>query len=152
MSILGRPVEYDEETVIAKGRAYLDSCVDEIEEYHKTRGEKSDGYERLVRVKLPTIEGLALAIGIHKDTIYDWEKKYPTFSDLTNDLRAKQADALINNGLSGDYNPLLSKLLLSKHGYKEATETDVTSGGKALPTPILNVLCDNGDKESIKAD
>ncbi len=70
----GRPPVYSKE-IVSKTREYLDKCVDGIEEYHKTRGEKSDGYERLVRVKLPTIEGLAVHLKVSRETIYAWEKE-----------------------------------------------------------------------------
>lgn len=138
----GRPTEYNDQ-VCVKARAYLKECVDEIEEYHKTRGEKSDSYDRIVRVKLPTIEGLAVYLKINKDTIYEWEKEEgkEEFSDVLAELRAEQAKRLIDNGLSGDYNSSITKVLLTKHGYREGI--DQTTDGKALPTPILNVFPNN---------
>ena len=136
----GRPIEYNQDYVI-KTEEYLKSCVDEIEEYHKTRGEKSDGYDRLVRVKLPTIEGLAVYLGVNKTTIYEWEKIFGEFSNVIDKLRAIQADRLINNGLSSDYNPVIAKVLLTKHGYREGL--DQTTNDKELPTPIINVQRDN---------
>jgi len=75
-------------------------------------------------VNLPTIEDLANYLGIHKDTIYDWEKKYPEFSDVITRVRQEQASRLINNGLSGSYNPVITKLILNKHGYVEKQEVD----------------------------
>src|ERR1044071_2612426 len=125
----GRPPEYNDEIPI-KAREYLESCEDEEYQVTKYEGEKSTGFETKVRVKLPTIEGLALYLKIHKDTIYEWEKakneddslKYPEFSDVISELRAKQARELVNKGLSGDYNPTIAKVLLAKHGYKDAQE------------------------------
>jgi len=154
MATTGRPSEYTD-ALAKKAQKYLDGCVDSIEEYHKTRGEKSDSYERIVRVKLPTIEGLAIAIGINKTTVYEWEKKYPAFSNVIEDLRNVQADRLLNNGMSGDYNPTIAKVLLTKHGYREGT--DVTSAGKQLPTPILgteplNVQSNDSNKKDSEAE
>ena len=139
----GRPIEYTDD-IVEKAKQYLDECVDEIEEYHKTRGEKSDSYDRLVRGKLPTIEGLAVYLDIARDTIYEWEKskdengkkKYPAFSDILSKLREKQADALINNGLSGDYNPVISKLLLAKHGYVDKQEITGADGKDLIPDKV----------------
>lgn len=126
---MARPVEYNEEIVV-KAQAYLDECVDEQYQLLKTDGDKSTSYENKVRVKLPTIEGLALYLKIHKDTVYAWEKTYPTFSDVIGELRQRQAQALINNGLSGDYNPTIAKVLLSKHGYKEEVKTEQQHTGE----------------------
>ncbi len=125
---MARPTILTEE-LKEKARLYLEECKDEETEFHKTRGEKSDGFERLVKVKLPTIEGLALYLGTSRDILYDWEVKDEEFSYIMKDLRAKQADMLISNGLSGDYNPTIAKVLLTKHGYREGTELS-GEGGK----------------------
>jgi DNA-binding XRE family transcriptional regulator len=79
-------------------------------------------YKQKLKVNLPSVEGLALALGISRNTIYDWESEHPEFSDIINVLRAKQAVKLLNSGLSGEYNPFIAKALLSKHGYSEKQE------------------------------
>lgn len=127
----GRPTKYDE-TILEKAREYLDACIDEIEEFHKTRGEKSDSYERIIHVRLPKIEGLARHLKVHKSTIFEWEATYPEFSDFLEELRNAQAEALIDAGLAGAYSPVIAKLLLHKHGYQDVKTTDITSGGKRV--------------------
>lgn len=138
----GRPVQYSNDT-INKVYEYIDLCVDEYDTFHKTRGTTSDSYERLVKVKLPTMEGLALHLGIHKDTLYDWKSKYPEFSDSLGKVMQLQADRLMSNGLSGDYNPTIAKLLLMQHGYREGI--DHSTNGKDLPTPILGKYVPTND-------
>lgn len=126
----GRPVEYTEE-VVDRAEHYLQESIDTYDEFHKTRGEKSDGYDRLVKVNLPTIEGLALFLNVHRDTIYDWEKKYENFSYTLDKIRTEQKKRLILSGLSGDYNPVIAKLVLaSNHGMSD--KTDITSGGEKI--------------------
>jgi len=129
---VGRPSEYTDDILI-KAKEYIDSCTDEIDEYHKTRGDKSDGYERLIRVKLPTIEGLAVHLGIGRTTLYEWKEKFPQFACIIEELQAIQADRLINNGMSGDYNPTIAKVLLSKHGYREGIEQTGLDGKDLIP-------------------
>jgi hypothetical protein len=131
---MARPVEYTEEIGI-KARKYLKACKDEYTEFHKTRADGSNSFERIVNVKIPTIEGLALAIGIARSTVYLWKDKYDEFSDIIEDLMASQGEKLLNNGLSGTYNSTIAKVLLTKHGYREGV--DSTTNGKDLPTPIL---------------
>lgn len=128
----GRPTIYGEE-ILTKTQEYIDSCEDEVTEFHKTRGEKSDGFDRILKVKIPTIEGLALFLNINKDTVYDWRGKYEEFSDLIDKLLRKQANALISKGLSGEYNPTIAKVLLTKHGYREGTEHSGVEGKDLIP-------------------
>lgn len=74
----------------------------------------------LDRLKLPTIEGLALSLEIHRDTLYDWEQSDKGFSDILESLRQAQSNKLIQKGLANQYNSTIAKLILSgKHGYVE---------------------------------
>lgn len=98
------------------------------------------GYKKHGQV-IPTIEGFAIYVGIHRDTVYAWEKENDEFSDIVEGIRSLQAQMLINKGLSGAFNASISKLLLSgKHGYIEKTETDVTSKGEQITQPISHEL------------
>lgn len=126
---MARPIEY-KDGYVDKTIEYLNSCEDSVNELGK------------LVVKLPSIEGLADYLDIHKDTIYDWETKYDRFSDVITKLRNRQATKLLNNGLSNSYNPTIAKVLLTKHGYREGI--DQTTNDKDLPTPILgNALPNN---------
>lgn len=130
---MGRPQEYKEE-FIEKVTEYLNLKVDEEYQVTKYSGEKSEGYETKLRVKLPTIEGFAKFIDVNKSSLYEWEKQFPDFSDALEKIRIEQQERLINMGLSGQYNSTIAKLILSSnHGMREKTETDVTTGGQPIP-------------------
>ncbi len=116
----GRPKIYSQE-ILDKTVQYIENCKD-VEE------DKENGIAK--QVNLPSIEGLAYEIKVNRDTIYAWCKEYPEFSDIIDDLRAKQAKYLLNKGLSGDYNSTIAKVILTKHGYID--KQDVTSDGKAI--------------------
>lgn len=124
----GRPSDFSQ-VVLVKTQKYIDSCKDEEYRVVKSDGAQSTSYENKIRVNLPTIEGLALYLGIARDTVYEWEKEHKEFSDIIGVLRSQQANMLINNGLSGNYNPTIAKVLLSKHGYVEKQEVDNTHKG-----------------------
>lgn len=141
MAEVGRPTDYNE-TTVSRSREYLDSCVDEVKQVVIGESEKFTSYKEKVTVKLPSIEGLARFLKISKETIYQWEKIHPEFSDVLHDLRSEQAQRLINMGLSGDYNPVISRLLLAKHGYADKTETELS--GK-VEGPIFNVIMPPGE-------
>lgn len=144
----GRPSKYDP-IFIEEVSKYLEERQDEIAEYHKTRGEKSDSFDRLVRVKLPTIEGFALFIGVNKTTLYEWEKEHPEFSNALDHIRTKQQERLIDGGLSGDYNPMIAKLVLSaNHNMREKTELTGQDGG---PVQVSLISFDDYDTPQSKA-
>jgi hypothetical protein len=124
MAKVGRPTQYKPEYV-KKADEYLEACQDE--EVQKVKQANSEVgyemYENKLKVKLPTIEGFAAVLGVNKTTLYEWEKEHRQFSNALDKIRAEQHDRLINNGLSGDYNPTIAKLVLSSnHGYAEKTD------------------------------
>lgn len=129
---VGRPSKYSEK-VLDQVEEYLNECVDEYEEWHKTRGEKSDTYERVLNVKLPTYEGLALKLDVVVDTLLEWASVHSEFSVSLAKLKQLQKRVLIQKSLSGEYNPTIAKLILSaNHDVVEKREMDVTSGGKPI--------------------
>lgn len=113
MAKVGRPNEYKEEYVEA------------VEDY---LAENQDGVKAgKIEVKLPTIEGFALFIGVNKNTMYDWEKQQPAFSNALQKIRTEQQKRLLNQGLAGNYNSTIAKLVLSSnHGMSEKQSIDHT--------------------------
>lgn len=122
----GRPSKFDEK-FINEVYEYTDSCVDdsinigtEEKPFYKTK------------VKLPTIAGLAIHLKVNKTTLYEWEKN-EEFSNALDYLRQKQEETLLNNGLSGDYNSTIAKLVLSSnHKYSEKQDIDHTTKGDKI--------------------
>lgn len=102
------------------------------QEYLASTHDRYDEQAHKEIVNLPTFEGLAIHLGVHRDTLYDWDKKYSEFSDIIERLKQFQAHRLINNGLSGKYNHTIAKLILSKHGYADKQEIDHTTAGKPM--------------------
>jgi len=87
---------------------------------------------------IPTIEGLAVYLDVSRSTIYNWKTENRDFLDILDGLMARQAKELFSNGLTGDFNPTITKLILTKHGYSDRVEQDVTSSDGALaPTSIV---------------
>lgn len=90
---------------------------------------------------IPTIDGLALYLGVSRDTVRVWAKdaEKREFSGTVETLMSKQGKTLQNGGISGSFNPTITKLILSSnHGMKE--RTDLTSDDKVLAAPVTNML------------
>lgn len=130
---VGRPTTYSEEMLI-KAREYIEQCQDvEVEEDLETQGHGgAPKRKNKAVVRLPTKGGLARYLGVSRDTLYEWSSAHDEFSDIMETLGAEQEDRLINNGLSGDYNPTIAKVLLTKHGYADKQEIDHTTGGEKI--------------------
>lgn len=127
---MARPTEYTPET-IDRVKEYLDSCEDEeVQQLTGLSAKGTELYKNKLNVNIPTIEGLAVFLDINKTTVYEWESRYPEFSNVIGILRSIQAERLVNKGLSGDYNPTIAKVLLTKHGYAERTELTGKDGDK----------------------
>lgn len=140
----GRPTKYDGENTIKLVDEYLDTCVDEIEIFEKTVGDKSTSYERILKTNIPSIAGLAIYLDLSKDTIYAWAREYPQFSYALEKVSRLQEHKLINGGMAGTYNSTMAKLMMSSnHGYKEKTESDLTTNGKDINQPILVKFVDD---------
>ena len=78
---MARPTKY-EPKMIQMAKDYINSC----------------GREQ---TELPTIEGLALTLGVDDDQINEWTKKYPEFHATVKELKEKQKNQLINDWMYG---------------------------------------------------
>lgn len=137
----GRPTKLTPE-LLEKAKTYLSTCVD-------TPVWTDKGGVAYVNVNLPTKVGLALYLGINKDTVEEWCKGYVVhdygdvrseagmrteFSVIVKEVQHEQEKRLISNGLGGLYKEKTTGMMLSKHGYAEKTETDITTGGDRIGT------------------
>ena len=123
----GRPTKYEPKMVdIAK--EYIQSCGREATE-------------------LPTIEGLALRLGVDDERIAEYSAKYPEFHATVKELKGKQKDQLINDGMYGgkEVNSTMAIFLLkANHGLIETERRMlVGEGGGDLTIKVIQ------DKEQI---
>ena len=77
--------------------------------------------------RMPTFDDYAEYLGVTTPTLKNWALVYPEFAVALDRLKRFQKTFLINNGLSGRYNPTIAKLLLGiNHGMVERKEVDNT--------------------------
>lgn len=123
---MARPTKYTKDTP-SKVIAYLDDFMGEGD-------------------AIPSIEGLADYLGITKPTIYDWEGTKPEFSYALAKVRDKQARMLLSNGLTGDWNASMAKMMLTHHGYVERSQVDsVSSDGSMTPSDRIIIEVVGGE-------
>jgi len=103
---MARPTDYNQEL--------LDKAQDYVENY--------ESYGDAV----PTIAGLACELGMHRETLYAWSKdeSKTEFSDIFKKVQQAQERKLVNGGLAGGFNPAVTKMMLTKHGYSDKQEIE----------------------------
>ena len=125
-ALVGRPPELDD-ALLEKAREYLEQFEDE---------------DHLEKEAVPSVAGLAIYIKKNRSTIYDWIKKQisPEFSNIVEEVMAKQEQSLTNNGLNGKFNSSITKLMLSKHGYSETHNTILSNpDGAAIASSNVEI-------------
>ena len=118
----GRPSKYNK-TILKKTQEFMDG------------GYKDSG------AVIPTLEGLALYLGLVPSTVHKWANEdgnKPEFSEALRRITAMQRENLLTGGLTGSYNASIAKLLLShNHGVMERSQVDtVSSDGSMSPQKI----------------
>lgn len=103
-----RPTKYSQD-MLDKARDYLETY-------------KDDGSV------IPSIAGLALRLKIDRTTPYAWaeDPDKAEFSNILGAILAEQERLLLNNGLTGDFNSAIAKLVLGKHGYHDRVDNQIT--------------------------
>jgi hypothetical protein len=97
----GRPTKYTQ-TLPSRVMHYTDKCI------------KNGDF--------PTIEGLALELGVSARILYGWDTEYSDFFQTMETLRNAQKHMLQADGLSGKYNARMATFLLKEtHGITDAT-------------------------------
>ena len=107
----GRPTLYTPE-LLKKAREYLTAWVDDDDQV------------------IPSVAGLALHIGVCRDTCHTWakEEEKTEFSDIYKEVMVKQEVTLANKGLKGEFNSTITKLMLTKHQYSDKQELSGPEG------------------------
>jgi len=112
---VGRPSEYTPEAINVLNE-YLKFAVPE-------------------NMKIPTVEGLALKLGINKTTLYRWAENNEEFRNALDELKMRQKESLTDIGIFGgkEINATIVALLLKvNHDMIEVNKTDITSGGQPI--------------------
>lgn len=136
---VGRPTLYEGEKTIEKAMAYLESCVDEEYDWTKSSSANGETWEHRIKVKLPTVEGLAIYLNTLVRNLYSWADEHPEFLHTLELIKQAQKERLVSKSISGDYNSTIVKLMLSaNHGMREKTDLEVSNPDGNLKTIIIN--------------
>lgn len=97
---------------------------------------------------VPSVAGLACYLDIAKSTVYKYKEEDEQFSDTLSRIESLQERLLLKGGLLGDFNPTITKLMMSNHGYSDKAQIDnVSSDGSMKPT-VIELVAPKFDDES----
>lgn len=99
--------------------------------------------------KIPTVEGLALKLGINKTTLYRWAENNEEFRNALEELKMRQKESLTDIGIFGgkEINATIVALLLKvNHDMIETTKQEIS-----VDNPLV-IIKDNGNKTEQLAD
>lgn len=87
--------------------------------------------------ELPMRASFSIYLDVSRDSVNEWAKLDTPlgkrFSDVVEGIDAAQEYKLIGKSLKNEYNPTITKLLLSSnHGYAESSKIDHTTGGEKI--------------------
>lgn len=101
---------------------------------HYIENYKESPYEDAV----PTVAGLAVALKVSKKTVYNWADvpENTEFLHTVERLSTGQERNLVNGGLTGAFNPTITKLMMHNHGYSEKNAQDNDEDNEAPPVDI----------------
>lgn len=127
----GRPTSYRPE-ICEEMMEFFTSWPEfrEVEREVASGGRKLVIKEKLVNYP-PTINKFAIKLGVHRDTLQEWSKVHEEFSVTYKLCKAIQEEWWSDRGVSGEYNPGFSKLMLVNHsGIKDKITHDISDEAK----------------------
>lgn len=150
----GRPTKYDSK--------YCDDLLEffsvepnrEVEVHTTDRRSGREYVDHVLRANdLPTFERFAHNIGVHVDTLIEWSKRYPEFSEAYKRSKQLQKDIIITNAMQGLYNTTFS-IFLSKNitDLRDRQEIEHSLPGGFFQQPKLTIEIVDGTEAKPEAE
>ena len=109
-----------------------DELVEKAADYLKNYTKYGDAF--------PSAAGLACELGISRSTLYKWADENVYFSDMLDNINVKQERVLLANGITGEFNAAITKLVLAKHDYSDKVAQDVTSSDGSMKPVVVELV------------
>jgi hypothetical protein len=139
LPIRGRPTEYKEEYVQKLLDYFSKPLYKEVSKKITTK--KGDVIE-ITEEKasdFPTLAGFALSIGHHRETLLEWAKIYPNFSDAYKKAKDQQENFLVINGLKGLVEqPMVIFTAKNVLNWRDKKDVELTGQLNAIPDEELD--------------
>ena len=88
---------------------------------------------------VPSVAGLACYLDVARSSLYKYRDENSEFSDILERVEQLQEKMLLSGGLMGDFNPTITKLMMTKHGYSDKQDVDHSSSDGSMK-PVFNIV------------
>jgi hypothetical protein len=133
----GRPAKFESvEELQSAISDYFDYCDNRIQQVYS---KKSDGVIEIVNPEPYTMAGLALAIGLSRQGLMEYKNKSKEFSDAIKKARDKVHMDVERRLMEGNSTGAIFNLK-NNFGWKDKTETDITSGGDKIEPVTVRII------------
>ena len=122
--MMGRPTKYND-----KVQQIAEDYVHNFKEYHD---------------KVPSIDGLAYALGVSKKTLYNWaeNENNKDFLHTLEYLKTNQSRVLINKGLSKEFPANLVAFMMSNHDEYSSKQELVISDNRIKHPDVIHLVAE----------
>lgn len=133
----GRPLKFKSaEELQSKIDEYFDHCDNRIRYVYS---KKRDEVVEIIDPEPYTMAGLAYALGVDRDTILNYEKR-ENYSALIKEARIRVQTDVERRLMEGSNAAGAIFNLKNNFGYKDRTETDITSRGESIAPKIVSSI------------
>ncbi len=103
----------------------------EIEISHTNSKGETWTESKTIANHVPQVMEFSRKIGVCRDTIYEWAKQHPEFSDALTRAQEMGESMTVSNAMMGFYNPNFTQLVMkNRYGWKDKKDLDVPGGLK----------------------
>jgi len=86
-----------------------------------------EDYDEVHKHAIPSVQGMAIVLKVNESTLWAWGRdETKEFSHILKQCKSKQHFTLINQGLKGEFNSNITKLVLGKHGYHDKQDVEAS--------------------------
>lgn len=100
---------------------------------------------------VPSVAGLACYLDIPRSSLYNYKGQSDRLLDTIERIEQLQEKLLLKGGLLGDFNPTITKLMMSNHGYSDKQEVDNRSSDNSM-RPVFNIVGVSPDDTKASGD
>lgn len=116
-------------------------------EYQAKAEDYLENHDELQGDPVPSGSGMCRYLGITRPTLSAWCRQFEDFKAVMDAVSVKQESMLISGGLQQRYSSVITKLMLSNHGYSDKVQSDHTSSDGSMSPSRIELVAKHDDSD-----